>query len=170
MKLEEAINKLKETQDSYLKDELDEAIETVLQELERLQKENEQQRIEVNSWQDKIREKIKKLEDEEKAELGEKNKMILPKDTAYLFVRAEYHNKKEILQAIESLINKCKEQEKMIEMMGKDIADYKLDKDICRQVKDPANEDCYTTLYYDDDCSDCVIEYYKKKAREKDVN
>lgn len=34
MKLEEAIEKLKETQDSYLKDELDLAIETVLQALD----------------------------------------------------------------------------------------------------------------------------------------
>ena len=54
MKLKEAINKLKETQDSYLKDELDEAIETVIgelfaiqnlldeknEEIEHLQKEN----------------------------------------------------------------------------------------------------------------------------------
>ena len=38
----EAIEKLKETQDSYLKDELDLAIETVLNLITKLQKENEE--------------------------------------------------------------------------------------------------------------------------------
>ena len=71
----------------------------------------------------------------------------------------------ELSEAIEKIINKYREQEKMIELMAKDIAEHKLDEDICRQVKDPANEDCYTTLYYDNACSDCVIEYYKKKAK-----
>lgn len=37
MELEKAVNKLIETQDSYLKDELDIAIETVLKELKKLQ-------------------------------------------------------------------------------------------------------------------------------------
>lgn len=62
-------------------------------------------------------------------------------------------------------IKKYKEQEKVIELMAKDIAEHKIDEDICRQVKDPNNEDCYTTLYYDDSCSDCVIEYYQKQAK-----
>ena len=42
MKLDKAILKLKETQDSYLKDELDLAIETVLKSYEELKKENEE--------------------------------------------------------------------------------------------------------------------------------
>jgi len=46
MELEKAIKKIKETHDDYLKDELDLAIETVLSELERLQKENEELREE----------------------------------------------------------------------------------------------------------------------------
>ena len=215
MKLEEAINKLKETQDSYLKDELDEAIETVIgelfamqnlldeknEEIEHLQKENEelqkengklkrarkwfiehtigqiatpemldkiledkyiskdklietidfgvqatntndeysvgmcngmlyiksvildkdieykkhQNNEEKNTyeyglvvgtkrerdyWQDKIREKIKRLEEEEKAELSElekRKRLVLPTDTPYLFASAEYSWKKEVL-------------------------------------------------------------------------
>jgi len=44
MELEEAIKKLKETQDSYLKDELDLAIEKVLQELKKLNSEIEAQK------------------------------------------------------------------------------------------------------------------------------
>lgn len=62
--------------------------------------------------------------------------------------------------------NEIEEQQKIIELMAKDIAEHKIDEDICRQVKDPNNEDCYDTLYYDNACSDCVIEYYEKKARE----
>ena len=49
--------------------------------------------------------------------------------------------------------------------MAKDIAENKLDEDICRQVKDPKKEECYAYIYDDKACSDCVIEYYEKKAR-----
>ena len=95
---------------------------------------------------------------------------------------------KEMAQAIENLINKCKEQErdirdthiliakysqkneeqeKIIELMAKDIAENKLDEDICRQVKDPKKEECYAYMHDENACSDCVMEYYKKKAREE---
>lgn len=66
----------------------------------------------------------------------------------------------------ENLINKYKEQEKIIELMAKDIAENKLDEDICRQVKDPKKEECYAYIHDDNACFDCVIEYYEKKARE----
>ena len=56
----EAIEKLKETQDSYLKDELDLAIETVLNLITKLQKENKEKDEEIsnlkiennNAWED----------------------------------------------------------------------------------------------------------------------
>ena len=70
-----------------------------------------------------------------------------------------------LLRRIENLINKYKEQEKMIELMAKDIAENKLDEDICRQVKDSKKEDCYAPIYDDNACSDCVIQYYEKKAK-----
>ena len=68
-------------------------------------------------------------------------------------------------QAIENLINKYKEQEKMIELMAKDIAENKLDEDICSKVRSPEKEecDCYANMY--DACYGCVIEYYEKKAK-----
>ena len=68
-------------------------------------------------------------------------------------------------QAIENLINKYKKQEKIIELMAKDIAENKLNEDICRQIKDPKKEECYAYQYNENACSDCVIEYYEKKAK-----
>ena len=55
---------------------------------------------------------------------------------------------------------------KIIKIMAKDIAENKLDEDICRKVKNPAKEDCYGDDY--DMCKDCVIEFYKKKVRDKE--
>lgn len=65
---------------------------------------------------------------------------------------------------------KIEEQEKIIELMAKDIAENKLDEDICRQVKDPKKEECYAFQYDENACSDCVIEYYEKKARGNNAN
>jgi predicted RNase H-like nuclease (RuvC/YqgF family) len=67
-------------------------------------------------------------------------------------------------RAIENLLNKYKEQEKIIELMAKDIAENKLNEDICAQVKDPKKVDCYGFQY--GACYGCVIEYYEKKAKE----
>lgn len=66
-----------------------------------------------------------------------------------------------------SLKRKIEEQEKIIKLMAKDIAENKLDEDICRQVKDPKKEECYAYVYDEKACIDCVIEYYEKKARGK---
>ena len=66
-----------------------------------------------------------------------------------------------------SLKRKIKEQEKIIELMAKDIiVKNKLDEDICIQVKNLKKIECYACTYDGKDCSDCVIEYYEKKARE----
>ena len=90
------------------------------------------------------------------------------------------------IEAIENLINKNKELEKevkqhkkyikrmvrleqlnykMIKLMAKDIAENKLDEDICSKVRSPEKEecDCYADMY--DACYGCVIEYYEKKAK-----
>ncbi len=74
---------------------------------------------------------------------------------------------KRFKQAIENLINKNKELEKMVELMAKDIAKNDIDEDICRKVKNKTSEkdDCYGDDY--DMCKDCVIEFYKKKASEE---
>lgn len=89
-------------------------------------------------------------------------------------------------RAIENLINKYKEllekvnylekiranqhdeiedKEAIIKLMAKDIAENKLDEDICRKVRSPEKEecDCYADMY--DACYGCVIEYYEKKAK-----
>ena len=60
---------------------------------------------------------------------------------------------------------KIEEQQQVIELMAKDIAEHKLGEDICRQVKEPKKEECYAYMYDANACSDCVIEYYKKKAK-----
>ena len=41
----------------------------------------------------------------------------------------------ETVNAIENLINKNKELEKMVELMAKDIAENDIEEDICRKVK-----------------------------------
>ena len=74
----------------------------------------------------------------------------------------------ETVNAIENLINKNKELEKMVELMAKDIAENDIEEDICRKVKNKTSEkdDCYGDDY--DMCKDCVIEFYKKKVRDKE--
>lgn len=69
----------------------------------------------------------------------------------------------QIVQAIKNLINKYKEQEKIIELMAKDIAEKDIDEDICKKVgKNP-----FCDEYGEESkCVECVIEYYKKKALE----
>lgn len=114
MDLGKAINIIKDI-DTLDDTELQEAYNTVLQALDRLQKENkilqsikyatanclDIEKIkteECERWKDKIREKIKELEEQEKAELGKGEVIVLPKDTAYLAVKAEYYHKKEVLK------------------------------------------------------------------------
>lgn len=84
----------------------------------------------------------------------------------YMFIKQTLLLKiEDLIKKNERLINKYKKQEKIIELMAKDIAENKLDEDICRQVKDPKKEECYAYMHDDNACSDCVIEYYEKKAR-----
>lgn len=57
-----------------------------------------------------------------------------------------------------------KEQEKMIELMGLDIAKSDFNADICLRMKKDESSWCGST---DEECRDCIIEYFKKKAREE---
>lgn len=68
-------------------------------------------------------------------------------------------------EVLEELVKTAEERQQVIELMAKDIAENKLDEDICRQVKDPKKEKCYAYNYAENACRDCVIEYYEKKAR-----
>lgn len=63
------------------------------------------------------------------------------------------------IQAIENLINKSKEQEKIIKLMTESIADSGIFSDSC-QSKIEADECC-------DTCEKCIIDYFKKKASEE---
>ena len=67
------------------------------------------------------------------------------------------------MASLEEVIKESEELDKIIELMAEDIAENKLDEDICRKVKDPKKEDCYGNMY--GVCKCCVIEYYEKKAR-----
>ena len=66
---------------------------------------------------------------------------------------------------LEELAKTAEEQQIIIELMAKDIAENKLDEDICSKVRSPEKEecDCYADMY--DACYGCVIEFYKKKAK-----
>lgn len=72
---EEAIEKLKETQDSYLKDELDLAIETVLKLLEKKDKAIEQLKS-INKFQSKDIKEAVDYTFELNAEIEKKDKII----------------------------------------------------------------------------------------------
>lgn len=65
-------------------------------------------------------------------------------------------------KAIENLINKYKEQEKMIELMNEYILKNCVSLEICsKQI----GKECYIDVIYDDECKECVIEFFRKKAK-----
>lgn len=78
----------------------------------------------------------------------------------YEELKKRYHN---VLTSLEEVIKESEELDKIIELMAEDIAENKLDEDICRKVKNPKKEDCYGNMY--GECKCCVIEYYEKKAK-----
>lgn len=72
------------------------------------------------------------------------------------------------VQAIENLINKNKEQEKMIELMAKGLFDYA---NLGVLIDCPAEYDGIIDMKFckmnlkDRNCIVCIKEYYEKKAR-----
>lgn len=125
-------------------------------------------------------EKVKRLTNKNK-ELDEKVIILEGNKIGYKLAIEEF--KKENKKLLLNLENKVKESHliqsrldeanaKIIELnkiigeMAKDIAENKLDEDICRKVKNKTSDkdDCYGDDY--DMCKDCVIEFYKKKARD----
>ena len=67
------------------------------------------------------------------------------------------------LQAIENLINENKEQEKMIELMNEYILKNCVSLEICsKQI----GKECYIDIIYGDECKECVLDYFRKKAKE----
>lgn len=71
-------------------------------------------------------------------------------------------SKFDVKEKITNLINKYKEQEKVIELMAEDIAHNGFDEDICRAFK---QEDRTWECNDDRNCARCIIEYYKKEAK-----
>ena len=67
------------------------------------------------------------------------------------------------MQAIENLINENKEQEKMIELMNEYILKNCVSLEICsKQI----GKECYIDVIYGDECKECVLDYFRKKAKE----
>ena len=66
------------------------------------------------------------------------------------------------LQAIENLINKYKEQEKIIKLMTKYILKNCVSLEIC---SNQIGKECYIDVIYGDECKECVIEFFRKKAK-----
>ena len=66
------------------------------------------------------------------------------------------------IQAIENLINKYKEQEKIIELMNEYILNEYISPEICNKH---TPEDCYADIYDDNACRECVLDYFRKKAK-----
>ena len=69
----------------------------------------------------------------------------------------ETEGTKILKQAIENLINKYKEQEKVIELMVTHIL-TKCSTDDCKEMKKERG-DCYIS------CSKCIEDYFRKKAK-----
>lgn len=66
------------------------------------------------------------------------------------------------VNAIENLINKNKEQQKVIEMMAKFINNIPAVEDICKVV----GEKPYCDKYHNsNNCIKCIIDYFRKKAK-----
>jgi hypothetical protein len=65
-------------------------------------------------------------------------------------------------QAIENLINKNKELEKIIELMNEYILKEYISPEICSKH---TPEDCYADIYDDEACKKCILDYFRKKAK-----
>lgn len=68
-------------------------------------------------------------------------------------------------EVLEELVKTTEEQQIIIGLMAKDIAENKLAEDICRQLRDPKKEECYAYMHDENACFDCVMKYYEKKVK-----
>lgn len=139
--LKEAVNKLKETQDSYLKDELDEAIETILAELKK--KDTELTALQMEHEHDL------KMIDEVKGEAVKLYNEIEQVLNDYQELGKDYHH----------LGCELEKKEKIIDELVKTTV----------KLRETSNEDCFIPRSYRDindciktNCADCIIEYFKR--------
>lgn len=77
------------------------------------------------------------------------------------YLRENNHHTK-FNKAIENLINKYKEQEKTIELMNEYILKNCVSLEIC---SNQIGKECYIDVIYGDECKECVLEYFRKKAK-----
>lgn len=150
----------------------EQAIENLISECKKLQEESFE---DYKSYFDLVQEdnellvqkenKIKELEKErddiyaDYQDLG-KEKLKLEEKCEELLEKVNYLEK-----ILANQHDEIEDKEAIIKLMAKDIAENKLDEDICRKVRSPEKEecDCYADMY--DACYGCVIEYYEKKAK-----
>lgn len=103
-----------------------------------------------------MEESIKILE--EMIESAEKSINRLEDNDLSGTMRGVLELRKRQTQSLLNIINKNKEQEKIIELMAESIADSGIFSDSC-QSKIEADECC-------DTCEKCIKDYFKKKASE----
>ena len=91
-----------------------------------------------------------------------------PEDNPKAFLEIDYASQKELAQTIENLINKYKEQEKVIELMSKTMhyiclfssqSKYVIGK-YCKIYNSENIGECEDLI-----CSECVANYFRKKAK-----
>lgn len=72
-----------------------------------------------------------------------------------------------LVRGAKELIRENKEQQKIIELMSEFINNIDVDEDICKVM----GEKPYCDKYYNaNNCIKCVIDYFKKKARDENEN
>lgn len=67
---------------------------------------------------------------------------------------------REDIQAIENILNRLEQDERVIEEMAKYISNFDIDEPIC----DKKTGDCYADMY--GVCEDCIIDHFRKKVEE----
>ena len=83
-------------------------------------------------------------------------------------LKIEWKDKNIVIKLLDELIElkdvraKNKELEKIIELMNEYIVNECISPKICSKH---TAEDCYADIYDDNACRECVLEYFKKKAK-----
>ena len=62
--------------------------------------------------------------------------------------------------AIENILNRLEQDERVIEEMAEYISGLDIDEDICKKKTD----DCYMDIFMVNGCRECIIDHFRKKC------
>ena len=64
------------------------------------------------------------------------------------------------IQAIDNMLYRLEQDERVIEEMAEYISDFDIDETICKKKTD----DCYMDVYIVNGCKECIIDHFRKKC------